>query len=751
MRKNFFTYLLAVVLTAIVVSGFGSYLYTEHVVNKFIARSQEDIYKQIESGVLVYDKLFRVIEPQLNKAATAAILEISDKLSDPQLQKSLTPEDLKKMALLFSVDEIYLISADGVIFNTSFLPDMNHNLHTHTVEYSQYLRGLLGKGEVDMQEIAVSVNTGMLNTYALYSPEGSDYYVEVSVDVRRFIDRIYSDGMSEYLLGNLAIGIIEKNTCVKGFDVFDITNSGQWSLIRQGKRVSISKDAIKRVEKDGQYIIEDGDHLKLLRKANFDNVRYDWLRLLVVEVEYDFSALQKVGRNILMYSIFFGTVAFLVILVLLGRIFDSSVARRVTKIIKGIGEIQAGDVDTRIEISGNDELSLIANNINDMSKALTTSVTALRESKQRWRSIVETAGEGILLLSDNGMVLLANQAISKMLGYSCQELMHCNIDQLVEDEQCRNFIIETKDTDSCSCREDIAFKNKSGRKIWGIVSKSRLPDSKLNIICTLIMVMDITDRKDMENDREKLLNLLELKNRDLESIISTASHDLRSPLVNISGFSGELELSCNEAKACCENEAAMQDCSERLKEIIITELPEYTKIIKGGVEKMYTLVRALHKLSKLGRKALELVEIDMDALLNCTINSLSYKIQKESVEVIVTKLPPCYGEPGMVGEVFTNLLENSMKYRKLNSKCIIEVSGWMENDRVIYCIKDNGMGINEKFHEKIFEIFNRLGEGIGLTVVARVVSLHNGKVWVDSQAGKGASFYLSLPAQDCKT
>ncbi len=177
----------------------------------------------------------------------------------------------------------------------------------------------------------------------------------------------------------------------------------------------------------------------------------------------------------------------------------------------------------------------------------------------------------------------------------------------------------------------------------------------------------------------------------------------------------------------------------------------------GSVAKIDSLLSGLLKISRLGRVEPHKEEINMNKLLNDVLVTFEFLIKRMGAEVEISELPPCNADTIQMNQVFSNLLDNAFKYLDPRRRGKVTITGYREKGRVVYCVEDNGTGITSAYQEKIFDIFQRVepgeskGEGLGLTIVRRIVERHHGSVWVESESGKGSRFFVSLPAKSEKS
>ena len=263
---------------------------------------------------------------------------------------------------------------------------------------------------------------------------------------------------------------------------------------------------------------------------------------------------------------------------------------------------------------------------------------------------------------------------------------------------------------------------------------------------------DITKRKADELELQRFATELAEKNKELEAIVYTVSHDLRSPLVNVQGFSRQLVRACEKITAAAAANPGGAVPAAALKQPIEEAIPQALRFINAGVAKMEMLLSGLLRYSRLGRVALTIAPLEMNALLAGVVAAMKFQLDEAKAEVRVGPLPGGLGDAVQTSQVFANLLDNALKYRDPARPLRVTVTGRVEGGQAIYTVADNGIGIPREHQPKIFEIFHRLnpdatsGEGLGLTIAQRVLERQRGRIWVVSEEGAGSTFHVSLPA-----
>ncbi len=243
---------------------------------------------------------------------------------------------------------------------------------------------------------------------------------------------------------------------------------------------------------------------------------------------------------------------------------------------------------------------------------------------------------------------------------------------------------------------------------------------------------EVGDRTGAEVTLKKRSAELEAANKELEAFSYSVSHDLRAPLRAIDGFSRVM----------------LDDHSDKLDE----EGRRVLDTIRASAEDMGHLIDDLLSFSRLGRHEVKLLTIDMAGLVQETFRQLKSVIPERQVELTLDTIPGCRGDRAMLREVLHNLLANAIKFTRLRESAVIEVGARAERDQNVYYVRDNGVGFDMQYAQKLFGVFQRLhsaaefeGTGVGLAIVQRVIHRHGGRVWARARVDKGATFYFTLP------
>ncbi|WP_200163405.1 PAS domain S-box protein [Cerasicoccus arenae] len=377
----------------------------------------------------------------------------------------------------------------------------------------------------------------------------------------------------------------------------------------------------------------------------------------------------------------------------------------------------------------------------------------LIESEDQFRTAMTYAPIGKALVSVEGKWMQVNKKICELLGYTEEELLKMDFQQITHPDDLDSDLQLLKQTlvgeiDEYSIEK--RYFRKDGNIVFVQLSVSLIrKENKPKFFIS--QIVDISAQKKLQQRQEKLISELEQKTKDLQQIVYVASHDLRSPLVNIIGFSGELDFSIKELIAVLDE---FDELPPKVEHILKKDLPEILHFISTSGRRMDRLLKGLLQYSRLGRYPMVTLEIDMDKLFGDLLQDLSYQLDQIGAEVEVDSLPKCYGDITMVSQIFRNLIDNAIKYRSTDRTLRLKIHAEKLKNRIRYTLVDNGMGIAESHQKKIFEVFHRLnpkdsdGDGLGLSICSLLAQRMEGNISLESTVDSGSSFHVELSIDD---
>lgn len=381
---------------------------------------------------------------------------------------------------------------------------------------------------------------------------------------------------------------------------------------------------------------------------------------------------------------------------------------------------------------------LVSAAIRDISKR--------KKAEEKFRNLLESAPDAIIIVNEAGVIQLVNAQTEKMFRYGRAEMIGNRIELLmparyndVHQEHRENYFKNPK-VRQMGEGFDLMGKDKNGKEFPVEISLSPLETEDGLLVSAAIR--DISEKKKLENQIREINIILEkkvqyrtaeleTKNKELEQFAYVASHDLQEPLRTIASF------------------------VDFLKEEYVGKLDDnadnYLVYISQASERMQTLIKDLLDYSRIGRKRV-IQEVNCNDILSDVLADLSSSIEETQAKVTVTgSLPVVKGYTTELKQLFQNLISNSIKFHKDNVPPEININGEKINGGWQFSFKDNGIGIEKKHHDRIFIIFQRLhnrteyeGSGIGLSHCKKIVDLHGGQMWVDSEPGKGSNFQFTL-------
>lgn len=375
----------------------------------------------------------------------------------------------------------------------------------------------------------------------------------------------------------------------------------------------------------------------------------------------------------------------------------------------------------------------------------TEAETSLRHSRDEIEDLYNHAPCGYHSLDADGVFVRINDTELDWLGYMREELLgRMKFVELLAPASRQVFaehFPRFKETGRIS-NVDFTLLRKDGSELQVSLSATAVRDADGNYLLSRSTMFDVAERQRAEQsiaelNRELVRHATELEqvNRELESFSYSVSHDLRSPLRAIDGFSRMLE----------EDHAPQLDA----------EVRRLLAVVRDNARSMSRLIDDLLAFSRLGRAPLSLAVVDMQALARQAFEKTLPDDASVSPRLYLDELPPAEGDAALLQQVWLNLLSNAVKFSRDRERPEVRVGGRVDGDEKIYQVGDNGAGFDMRYYHKLFGVFQRLhrqeefdGTGLGLAIVHRVITRHGGRVWAESRLGEGATFYFSLPIRE---
>lgn len=383
----------------------------------------------------------------------------------------------------------------------------------------------------------------------------------------------------------------------------------------------------------------------------------------------------------------------------------------------------------RAVIAGEDRVIAVVRNIEERKKA----EEALMESEKKFRDMAENTADWIWEMDETGLIRYSNPQVFKLMGYLPEELVGSKSQEKVVTqekwEEFQDLLKSSEKEEVLSMESEVKHKNGTKVAVDTKIIPFEVSGEKLRMFRGVSR--DITDKKRAEQKIIMAMEELKRSNKDLEEFAYVASHDLKEPLRMVSSYVKLLE--------------------KKYADKLDNDAKDYIGYAADGAKRMQRLISDLLMYSRLGRTNIEFMDVDMDDLVKEVINSLELRIHEINADVIVeTKLPVIYADRTQMVQLFQNLMANSLKFIS-DKKPEIRIGCEKKNGLYEFYVKDNGIGIDKAYFEKVFVIFQQLhtkdkypGTGIGLSVCKKVVEQHGGTIRVESQEGKGTAFYFTI-------
>jgi PAS domain S-box-containing protein len=403
---------------------------------------------------------------------------------------------------------------------------------------------------------------------------------------------------------------------------------------------------------------------------------------------------------------------------------------------------------SELQLAGqSQELARRADELAHSRRALETQTVMLQ-------SVLDSMGEGLIAADLEGHFLIWNNAAKKLMGRDAADLPterwtpHYKVylpDGITPCPPESLPLVRALHGESVQMEMMVEHPERANRVCLEVTARP-LRDSQGNLGGGVAVLRDITERKAAEQKVQELNQNLEARviertaelkaaNKELEAFTYSVSHDLRAPLRHISGFTKILV--------------------EKFHSSLPAEAQQHLQLIAQGANRMGQLVDELLKLARLGRQALSVEVTELSFLVKDVVTLLAPETVGRQVEWKIDELPSAECDPVLIRQVFQNLISNALKYSRPRSPAVIEIGRTEKEGETVIFVKDNGVGFDMRYMDKLFGVFQRLhlaeefeGTGIGLATVERIIKKHGGRVWVEAELDRGATFYFTLGSRN---
>jgi len=352
----------------------------------------------------------------------------------------------------------------------------------------------------------------------------------------------------------------------------------------------------------------------------------------------------------------------------------------------------------------------------------------VEDERKKFSRIIANMNLGLLEVDNDDLILMSNQRFEEMSGYNRTELIGMSTEKLLLNTQDVTILTQEneKRKQGISNSYEIEARTKKGEVRNWLISGAPNYDDSAQVVGSIGVIIDITDQKKLQQQKETLLAELEKSNNELQEYAHVVSHDLKSPLRSIYALVSWLK----------------EDNQDKFDATSVNNLT----LIENTLEKMEQLITDILNYSSVGISNNDFKEVDLNEVLKGLQDLIYFPAHLDFR--ITNKLPVVYGDRIKLQQLFQNLISNAIKFSD-KERGIIEISSKEQADSYEFSVRDNGMGIEEKYHKKIFEVFQSLNKtntssGIGLSIVKKVVNLHRGNVWIESTPGEGTVFHFTL-------
>jgi PAS domain S-box-containing protein len=358
----------------------------------------------------------------------------------------------------------------------------------------------------------------------------------------------------------------------------------------------------------------------------------------------------------------------------------------------------------------------------------------LAQMEGRYRGLLEAAPDAMVVVNQDGEIILLNLQAEKQFGYRRDELLGQKVENIIPVGFAERLLADgLRSAEDALAQQigtglELTGRRNDGGEFPIEIMLSPLQSAEGTLVTAAIR--DITERKRHERALQEKNSELQVAVNELDAFSYSVSHDLRAPLRAIDGFS--------------------QILLKQYAPLLPEESRKYLQRVRDNTVQMGHLVDDLLRFSRLGRQPLATQLVSTDTIVEQVLREARQQVPRRSVKVSVGDLPQVWGDAALLKQVFTNLIDNAFKYTRLRDDAVVEIGSSKIGDELVFLVRDNGVGFDMQYADKLFDVFQRLhrvedfaGTGVGLAIVQRIIQRHGGRVWAEAAVDRGATFYFT--------
>ncbi|MBF0159819.1 MAG: response regulator [Magnetococcales bacterium] len=762
MKVRLSLFLLATIVITAAIIGFGVSQLAQDLYIRLRDQRIYQTHQELQNKFHSFELFLKDLEKEMDQRLGSILPQIAERVRiDPAQWSS---QALSHLASEFSVNDIYLIGPDLVIFSTTFAPDLGLNLGQLSQELKSRLTALIGSGRPEIDRMSMSSRTGLIKKYGYYSPQSSSLLVEASINMWEGAETFGSEAQKRFFLKEFFQSLVDSSDILLDLDLYIADDMAQWSILHEG--VAMDASVVKQLLQRKYLEIRTADRLtvytQLPRLDDISGFRY------YSKTVFNTSIPEGFQQGITLRTIALTLVAAILAFLLVDRVIFRWLVVRIGTIDIGIQRMAQGHLDASIPVDGIDELSRIAKAINNLARQvlnreeqlqhakgnleqqveqrtheLRQSMTDLAERERSYRYLVQHARSLIVRWQPDGTITFFNEFAQEFFGYPQQTILGRSIfDSIVPQLETSGRELHQHlqrmllDPESFTYHENENLCS-NGRRVWVAWANRMLrgPDGQPEEI--LSIGTDITHLRQVYHELIQARDQANAANRAKSEFLAIMSHEIRTPMNAILGMAELLfDTDLND------------------------EQKNYVRIFSSAGNTLLVLINDILDLSKIeaDRLVLEKVTVNLTELVAEITFTLSVRARDKGLElsvVIDSDINPVrLGDPARLRQILINLVGNAIKFTHQGSVRLLisEPShGWI---RLV--VEDTGIGMAPEQQELIFEAFRQGdnsvtrhygGTGLGLTICRRLAELMGGTITVDSEVGVGSRFIFTLPME----